>query len=136
MHATLKPGTNAALIAASALVVAAAFFFTRPPPVIPALVGAFCGVIVGRLQSRAIEGARAALRETETAWDVRRALMAAASGRRAIRLQWVAAAVVVAVAVWLGMPLGGSAAGYGLLMCVRDLLTLRAVIQLGPERVG
>ena len=130
MHATLNSRANVALIAVSALVAVFALFFTVPIPAGPALVGALCGCVVGILQSRSLGAARIAFTKAQTAIDVRRALTSTAPGLRAIQIQWVGALVVLGTALWVRNPIGGSVAGYALLMCAREVVSLRAVGRL------
>ena len=130
MHASLKPRTNVFAIGACATLGAVTLLVSHPSPAVPALLGVLLGGVVGVLQKSSIRGAAASFRNAETAMDVRRAFMATPSGKRAIQIQWVAAILILAAAIWLGNPIGGFVAGYSLLMCTRDLVALSAAVGL------
>ena len=136
MHATVMPRTSMLVIAVAALVAAAALWFTRPVPLVPALIGALLGGVVGVLQSRSIGDGPSAFRQARTAMEVRRALTSTVPGMRAIQVQWLSALVLLGASLWIGNPLGGWVAGYALLMCARDLVTLRAVRGLAHPEVA
>jgi hypothetical protein len=117
------------MIAACALVAGGVSILTHPFPAIPVIAGTIFGLVAGFLQSQSIAVARDAFQSAETAMAVRQVLTSTTSGKRAIQIQWILLPILVASAFWLGNPFG-PIAGYAIFMCVRDLLSLKAVIGL------
>jgi uncharacterized membrane protein len=56
--------------------------------------------------------------------------MATSSGRVAVIVQWVLVPLLIGAAWWAGNLIAGGLGGYALFMAVRDLVALRAVIEL------
>jgi hypothetical protein len=131
MHTTLTTRTNVLLIGTWGALAAAAVLLTRPRPLVVLLAAVAFGVAVGLLQWRSMAQAGALFRQASTAMDVRRALLSTPAGKWAIGLQWTGAAVLVAAAIWEGSAIGGVIGGYAAFMAVREIATLRAVMQLG-----
>ncbi len=132
MHSSLKLPTNVIIITACALVSGAISILSHPFPAIPLITGAVSGLAAGFMQNQSIAIARNAFRSAETAMEVRRALTSTIPGKRAIQIQWLSFPLLVASAVWIRNPLGG-VAGFGIFMCIRDLITLKAVMGLSDD---
>ncbi len=132
MHSSLKLQTNLIIITACALVTGAISLLSHPFPAIPLIAGAVFGLAAGFMQNQSIAIARNAFRSAETAIEVRRALTSTTSGKRAIQFQWILFPLLVVSSVWIGNP-WGAVAGFGIFMCIRDLITLKAVIGLSDD---
>ncbi len=132
MHSSLKLQTNLVIITACALVTGAFSILSRPFPTIPLIAGAVFGLAAGFIQNQSIAIARNSFRSAETAMEVRRVLTSTTSGKRAIRSQWILFPLLAVSSVWIGNP-WGRVAGFGIFMCIRDLITLKAVIGLSDD---
>jgi hypothetical protein len=144
MHWTLHPTKGLALAALCALGAATFAWISRPFPLAQLLIGPVAGVVIGVFQGRSLRNAPASFRSARTAADVRRAMYRTKAGKSAIWIQYAAAAVLAAVSVASALaetkappnnPAIGFAAGYLLLVFVRDVVALPAVRELhaGPK---
>jgi hypothetical protein len=135
MHATLRLLPNLGMMAAWLVVAIAAWIMSQPAPLVPVVLGAGFGVVIGFLQARSIRSSARAFQGAATAVDVRRALTSTAHGRRAIQVQWAGALLLLVAAVLIRNPLGGFVAGYAAFMFARDLVSLNEVIALRRSAV-
>ncbi len=125
MHSSLKLPTNVIIIGAISIL-------SHPFPAIPLIAGAVFGLAAGFMQNQSIAIARNAFWSAETAMEVRRVLTSTIPGKRAIQIQWLSFPLLVVSAVWIRNPLGGLA-GFGNFMCIRNLITLKAVMGLSDD---
>jgi hypothetical protein len=131
MHASLTPKNNIRLIAIFAIILALVVAFGSVP--LPLyVIGAFCGVVGGILQLRAIRQSHTAFLAADGALAVRRALASSTAGKIYLVLFWLAAAVFVTVAIMLLRErfVFGWLAAYCCFVVLRDLLALPATYEL------
>jgi hypothetical protein len=132
MHATLRPTTNAILIAVWAALALAAMWAQWPTlPVLAPIVGSVFGACVGALQVAAVSSARDTFRSANTAAEVRRALVATRSGKKAIQLQWIGAVALILASWKAPIPFLALLAGYAVFLVAREMVAFRAVVRLG-----
>jgi hypothetical protein len=130
MHRSLKPATNRILIAVYAVGVAVLFAASPNTAFLTCTLGALFGVPAGFLQAHALKTQAAAFSQTVTALDVRRVMMSSPQGKWAIRLSWVCAVLVFALAMIFRAPVAVLAswlAGYLAFMLVRDAIAYRSL---------
>lgn len=142
MHWTLNPTKGVGLALLSAATAGVFAWLARPFPTAQLIIGPAAGLAIGVLQRRSLRDSPAPFRSARTAIEVRKAFSATNAGKNAIRLQYVAAAALAAVSVGYALaqtteaprnPMIGFAAGYFVLMFVRDLTALPAVRDLHAE---
>jgi hypothetical protein len=140
MHGSLSRKTNRVIIAGSASVaVVLALLISQRSLIVFCGIGAGLGAVGGVLQARALSSHPAEFAKTETALDVRRALLASRDGERAIRLGWTCAFLLFVASFLLGGDLLAPArwlTGYLVFMAVRDAAAypaLRVVEAVGAR---
>jgi hypothetical protein len=128
MHPTLSPFGNLVVATASGILAAVLTLLFPSESLVPLVLGCVFGAIAGALQARAIRLNPSAFSGARTAMDVRRTFMASRPGKASIGVQWVAAAVIVVVALSLSprQKFSGSFAGYFAFMFVRELFSFPA----------
>jgi hypothetical protein len=144
VHWSLDPKKSLALAALWAVLAALLAWAARPFPLVQLEVGALAGVVVGALQRRSLAEAPDLYRAAATGAQVRRAMVSTRSGKRAVGMQWVAALILLGVAMISLHGAGGHArnpafgllSGYLLLMTARDLLSASGQRALRAGRQG
>lgn len=130
-HATLRPGTNIALIALWALLVAIFSTLSDSPPLMPVAIGVLLGVIAGYVQNMSFREVREGLLDTSTLMEVRRKLKQTQWGRRYFVILWGSGIVLIVVSfVTSSNPIFAFPAAYFGLMLAREVVTLRATLEL------
>jgi hypothetical protein len=118
------------MIGASALVAAGSAILPGPFSSLAWALAAVGGAVVGDLQARSMRAKPEAFRSAGTEVDVRKAFMATQAGRLAVLGQWVVVPVLIVAAWWGGNLVAGALGGFAVFLAVRDLVALRAIIEL------
>jgi hypothetical protein len=99
------------------------------------VIGAVSGIAGGILELRSVAARPEGYLAAETLQQLRSAMAATSSGRAAMELGWVTALPLFAVGLFRpSNPFYGLAAGYLIMMAVRDLVALPALRTL--QRAG
>jgi membrane protein YqaA with SNARE-associated domain len=106
MPVSLNPRSIGAMIAISALCAVLFMKLAQPAPVIPAIVGAVFGAVVGVFHGRSVTLASQVLRNAQSSAEVHNALMSTVPGRWANATHWLSVFAVLGVAIWTGSLLG------------------------------
>jgi tetrahydromethanopterin S-methyltransferase subunit C len=128
MPVSLNPRSIGAMIAVSALCALLFMKLSRPTPVVPVVIGALLGAVVGVFHGRSVTLASQLLRKANSSVEVHDALMSTVSGRCANAIHWISVFVVLGIAIWQGN-LQGVFAGLSAFECTRDTLSLSAVVR-------
>jgi hypothetical protein len=130
MHSALHPKNNRILIACWTAVVALMLFVTSGSAAYSCMFGATFGAWAGLLQRKALRKDAELFRAADTAWDVRRAMVASPEGKRTITLGWMSAAMLLVVAVdsnSLFLVFAKFFAGYFSFVLLRDVVAYPAL---------
>jgi hypothetical protein len=133
MYSTLHPKNNRILIACWAAVVAVLLLVTSGSAAFPCMFGATFGAWAGLLQRKALRRDAELFRAADTAWDVRRAMVASPEGKRAITLGWMSAAMLLVIAADSNSLLFVVAkvfAGYFSFVLLRDVVAYPALAEV------
>ena len=132
MHTSLQPKTNAKLLMIWGVVAFGVAIVASPTPWLFLGVGLVLGVCAGIIQLRALRESAAALVATQTAMEVRRVLSSSRCGRLYLYAFWFSMVVLFALAFSLlgGRAFVGLLAGYSAFAFMRELLTLRGMLEL------
>lgn len=130
MHRSLRPTTSLILIAVYAVGVVGLFAASPNTAFLTCVLGALFGVPAGFLQAHALKTHAAAFAQTATALDVRRVMVSSAPGKWAVRLSWICAVLLFALAMIFRAPvavLASWVAGYLTFMLIRDAIAYRSL---------
>ena len=132
MHKSLTPQSNVLLMSVWAVTLLGASAIAWPATIWLAGMNFALGAIAGCLQAIALRHSAEAFRASQTAMQVREAMMSTSSGKLSIALLWGAAAVAIVwsltgksdnpVAVWLS--------GYASFALARELFSFSAIRRL------
>lgn len=130
MHRSLTVGANRTLILIYAAGVVLLMIVTGNVVFLSCLIGTGFGVAAGFLQRRVLQTHAGAFAQTTTAMDVRRVMTSSRAGTAAISTTWVAAFVLLVLAMFFGqLALAGVSwfAGFLAFMLVRDVIAYTAL---------
>ena len=124
LHFSLTARFNVFLIIATGLVASLLVLLLRPRPVVPVAIGLVAGAVTGALQRLSIRTSPADFARSQTALEVRRALMSNRPGKLSIAVLWATGVVLLIVALTrASSPLLEFAAGYASFMLARETLS-------------
>lgn len=132
LHSTLTPSTNVALILTWGLLAGILAYASRPHSLPIVALAAMLGAIGGLMQCRALTESQPRFTRASTMLEIRRAMMVTKWGRRYIYFLWTGYLILFAgsfamdraSAPWLCF------SGYFALMFAREIVTLRATMEL------
>jgi hypothetical protein len=94
MHSTLHPKNNRFLSACLTAGVVVLLLLTSGAALLTCVFGAAFGAWAGVLQNKALRRDAEQFRAADTAWDLRRVMVASKEGKRAITLGWISAGLL------------------------------------------
>jgi len=130
LHTSLTLRTNLISIGAAVLVATGTAVLPGPFPKLAWILGATLGFIAGVTQASALHEVPEQFATADTAVEVRRVLMSTRAGQIAVLAQWVLLAVLLAVLLSGVVTIAGALGGYAVFVGVRDVVALKAVVDL------
>ena len=133
LHASLTPRSSLISIGAAVLVATGTAMLPGPFPQLAWLLGATFGLIAGVTQASTLHAVPEQFATAGTAVEVRRVLMSMRSGQIAVLTQWILLAALLAVVLSGSVTIAGALGGYAVFVGVRDLVALKAVMDLSSD---
>lgn len=130
MYPSLKLRSNLIEIGAAILVAGGMMMIPGPPPTAAWALAAVFGVMAGILVGQSIRSAPQAFQSAQTSPEVRAALSSTQVGRVALLAHWVLLPLLLVAAWWGGNIIAGAFGGLAVFLVVRDVVALRAVMDL------
>lgn len=130
-HATLRIGTNLALVSAWAAAAAVLASLADQTPRLEIAVGVLLGIVGGYMQQLSFKEGRERFLQAFTALEVRRTLKATKWGKRYLYFLWLSGISLATLAFTTAAnPAIAFPSAYFAMMCARELLTLKATFEL------
>lgn len=131
LHFSLKPTTNIILILVWGIAVLMLLTFYKPWPILVLVVGGTLGLIGGLMQLLSFKESKQSFQEAKSFNEVRNSLKSTKWGKRYLYFLWSTNVLLVVVALLTTKnPLLSVLAGYFLLMFVREIVTLKPILEI------
>ena len=132
LHSSLTLRGNLVTIGAAVLVATGTAMLPGPSHGFAWALSAIFGAVAGLAQALTLRAVPERFVAANTAVEVRRALMSRPSGQLAVLAQWILVAALIAAALGGAVSIAGALGGYAVCIGVRDIVALKAVIDLAP----